>query len=148
MCATFAPLSWPCKEDCSAVHLATPRQGTTLRGATHTNRLRTGKIKRRRESVSRSCQGQKRVRHQAGVSVPKSSDRDSPGCQLTLERDIGWFLQTFSTIPTLHLFDVLMIWIDHSLGVEHPHLSALRLHETHLLEKARTLLPELGNVSK
>ena len=76
----------------------------------------TRHIERRRESVPGGCQGRKRGRHRAGVSVPTSSERDPPGCQLGLQTDVGWSLQAFLTTPTLHLFDVLMIWIDQAMA--------------------------------
>ena len=37
-----------------------------------------------------------------------------------------------------------MIWIDHNLDVQHPHLSALRLQEAHLLEKSCYCLNGFG----
>ena len=69
-------------------------------------------IKRRRKSVPENCQGRKRGKHRASVSVPQSSDRDSPRCQPTLDHH-----------PRCTWSDVLLIPIDHSLGVGHPHLS-------------------------
>ena len=65
-----------------------------------THKLSSTKHIKRRRVRSRGCQGRKRGRHRAGVSVPTSSGRVPPGCQLILQQH-RLSVQTFLTITTL-----------------------------------------------
>ena len=88
-------------------------------------------------------------RELSGTGSEASTEPASPSLspQIVILRGVGPLsrqtsagsYRPFRPSPRCTLSDVLVISIDHSLGVGHPDLSVTRLQEAHLLEKARFL---------